>query len=961
MKKYTTLGKKNVVALLFTLILSFQLISCQKEIDNQRDYPRVKTLDVVNIDSTGATFRGEFISLGTSPVEKCGFVWGRTENLNIGNHDYIEANYNDAHMYFEARIVRSMEANKEYYVRSFAKANGKVIYGEVNSFISLGSEAPEIYEFEPRLAAWGDTIIIRGKNFSNVAVQTNLFFGGTKMPINDFVEKPNDSIIVATIPFDLAEKECNISVDILGNSRQFKSYPFKLILPTVTDFSPKFVRWGDTLTITGTNINNPQFKVSIGDFEAKGISILDRSTIELLVPDEVCTAENSVVMNFRDISISANDILRFHPPTIDSIVPPEASWGEEVTLYGKFHRLESLGKIYFNTAEAPFESHSRDSVIVKVPSDLVSQNQEGDVSIVYKANGVEANNGFMLSGPEIESFSPAKGISGTEITVQGNFAPGITKFYFGDVEVKPSYIANNYLKVVLPALVSGKVMLIAKVGEQQAVSEELFEATNPKILDFHPKTAGFGDEITLVGEYLDADTSETIVRFTNQGYFNNNPTDGPIALIKSISSTSLTLVVPDGVWYEYDRISLQVGNVYQITEDVFSILPPIISSFSPTEGVSDTEFTIIGNNFANSPYANTVTIGGRGTEIITNERNKIVARLTTMSPKLTRGNYKVTVGWGDLKTESSETYTCYSPWKLINSEDYSQYFITQGFTFTYGDNAYIYIPMVRFSRHYVFNRTLYTFSPASNSLESYVLPVSPGINSTYFSYENNIFEVSGSVDSYGMSDMVYSYNIESKEWTQQNNFPGEKRIAGFSFSFSDKAYIGGGDKQSIYGETPLNDLWEYIPSEDGWIQKNSIPFDATIGKFNTAVVNGKGYIFLYDGSVWEYNPQNDEWIEKADFPGGERYFATCFAVGNIVYYGTGRTDQWELYGEMSDLWAYDTETDTWLEKGSTPTWGISETSSFSINGKGYMGYGRHNYWGYYRATDFYEYDPTLEP
>ena len=949
MKKYITLSKKNVVILLFAVILSFQLISCQKEIDNQRDYPRIKTLDVVNIDNTGATFRGEIISLGNSPIDKCGFVWGRTENLNIGNHDYIEANYSEAEMYFEARIVRSMEANKEYYVRSFAKSNGKVIYGEVNSFISLGSEAPEILGFEPRLAAWGDTIIIRGRNFSNVAAQTNLYFGETRLPLSDLVKKPNDSILVASVPFDITEDECMLTVDILGNSRQFKTYPFKLIFPTITDFSPKIVRWGDTLAITGTNINNPQFKVKIGDFEAKEIRIVSRSSIKLLVPDEVCADDNSVVMNFRDLSIKANDILRFQPPTIDSIVPPEASWGEEVALYGKFHRLESFSKIHFNTVEATVVRHSRDSIKVMVPSDLVSQSQEGDVSLIYKANDIEAKHadGFVLKGPRIESFSPLNGRSFNEVILKGSFNTEHTKLFLGDVLLNTASVSSSSIAAIIPSesnFQSNTNRFKVVVGNSQAESQLEFTIANPKIIDFSPLEATFGDTITIIGKNFATGDESNIVTFSNMCTL-------PVVLA---NDTMVKVIVPEDTDSSPRYLSLNVksnGVVHPdnaaYSDKAFTLLKPEIISISPNSGSGDETITILGDFFNPSVEHNLIVLGD--TYLYPKSASK--NQLTVDIPPLYRGEYQIKLLMNGYEVTSPQSYVCSTPWRKLTTPSYWDV----GSLVVIQDLAYIYF-------NYYYNPTIYRYNPVDNSWVNITVPNNSKKDISVFQNNGKIYFVGGAEENNTTGartpyETVESFDPVNNNWNTLEDFPGGTIFGAFSFTIGDKSYIVGGLKQV---GSFSNEVWEYNGKTMEWIQKKNIPFSLSKLYFRqlSFVFEKKGYVFDTDMKhLWEYNPELDQWSRKKDFPGTRRMFATTFVLNDYVYFGTGQDDVLD----NNDFWTYNPKTDEWEEKSSLPFSHRINCIGFAINNKGYIGFGHSPGPQVELFYDLYEYDPTLEP
>lgn len=53
----------NKLLLWLVIILPFFCITCQKEVVESQRYPRVGTLDVVDVTSEGATFRGDILSL----------------------------------------------------------------------------------------------------------------------------------------------------------------------------------------------------------------------------------------------------------------------------------------------------------------------------------------------------------------------------------------------------------------------------------------------------------------------------------------------------------------------------------------------------------------------------------------------------------------------------------------------------------------------------------------------------------------------------------------------------------------------------------------------------------------------------------------------------------------------------------------------------------------------------------
>jgi N-acetylneuraminic acid mutarotase len=127
-------------------------------------------------------------------------------------------------------------------------------------------------------------------------------------------------------------------------------------------------------------------------------------------------------------------------------------------------------------------------------------------------------------------------------------------------------------------------------------------------------------------------------------------------------------------------------------------------------------------------------------------------------------------------------------------------------------------------------------------------------------------------------------------WRQKANFPGEERDGAMSFVINNKAYLAGG----IYNHNPMND-------------------------------------------VWDYNPSNDSWTRKADWPGTLRYSGVGFSIGTNGYLGIGQTGP--LGSFLKDLWEYNSLTDTWIRKIEFPFEGRGTAVSFIINGKAYAGTG----------------------
>ena len=128
-------GRTNF--LLLQSILLFGLTTCQKEPVATRAYPRLTTLEVSGISSTGAKFSAEIISGDPSEIIEYGFAWSDSSpdpsvdtDANIDIKGSIVGNsFNNS--------VQTLTNDKVYNLRSFIKTSNLLIYGRVVSFKTL--------------------------------------------------------------------------------------------------------------------------------------------------------------------------------------------------------------------------------------------------------------------------------------------------------------------------------------------------------------------------------------------------------------------------------------------------------------------------------------------------------------------------------------------------------------------------------------------------------------------------------------------------------------------------------------------------------------------------------------------------------------------------------------------------------------------------------------------------------
>src|SRR5687767_2832506 len=123
--------------------------------------------------------------------------------------------------------------------------------------------------------------------------------------------------------------------------------------------------------------------------------------------------------------------------------------------------------------------------------------------------------------------------------------------------------------------------------------------------------------------------------------------------------------------------------------------------------------------------------------------------------------------------------------------------------------------------------TFYTFSSVNNYTD-------------VFTNGNSVYFLNAT------TKILKEYNVVTNVWTNKANFPGNAKVVGSSTNTDTKGYIMGGTNGTHNGGHPV-----------------------TIGE------------------NWEYDFAGDSWLQKANTPGFGRHNAAAFAVGNIIYFGTG--------------------------------------------------------------------------
>ncbi|WKN43367.1 Kelch repeat-containing protein [Tunicatimonas pelagia] len=142
--------------------------------------------------------------------------------------------------------------------------------------------------------------------------------------------------------------------------------------------------------------------------------------------------------------------------------------------------------------------------------------------------------------------------------------------------------------------------------------------------------------------------------------------------------------------------------------------------------------------------------------------------------------------------------------------------------------------------------------------------------------------------------------------------------------FQDKIYVLGAFTGGFPHETPIPDVYAYVPATNQWEKVASIPESRRRGAAGVVAYQDKIYVLCgiqdghYDGHVaWldEYNPATGEWIELPDAPRPRDHFQGA-VKGTKLYAAGGRNTSAKTKQTMEltidEVDVYDFSTGEWM-------------------------------------------------
>jgi N-acetylneuraminic acid mutarotase len=638
--------------------------------------------------------------------------------------------------------------------------------------------------FSPASVSYGDTVTITGTNFPVYPESYKVNILGKESEVLSV--SPTE--LVAVISDDVVESETLISITV-GAQNLESAGTIVLKAPVITSFTPTEGTGNTEIEIKGENFspiaeNNI---VEINDTELTIVSVSE-TTLRAKVPPGIPPGVYALELNIagRTIVISSDfEIIR---PVITSVSPLNGTWGNPVTIIGEnFSNNAGENIVRFDNVQAVVLSATSNEIVAAVPDNLLTKNSEVSVQVTSVDNLIATEDSpFILSPPEISSFTPDQGKSGTSVTIIGsnfNPVPSNQIVKFGDKQAKVISATGTQLTVELPpSLADSDVNIQIDVAEQSATSNETFHLISPW---------------RRISDFPDIARSHAVAFSLGQHGYVTLGTQGALSLTKpcwrydpssdtweSVHSFHFYGAASGGSYT--NQIAFTIGDNAFVGLGIALVgnAGKEMARYSPAD---DDWFKVA--DFAGGAVTGAVaySINGRGYVTSGEDRNRELFFQTW--------EYR----------DDTDSWT--------RKADFPGRARLDAVGFSIDNKAYM--ATGRNTYYGEFYNDLWVYDPSLDDWTQLTpMPGTPRWQATAFSIQGVGYVIGGASATYLSDDAflndMWRYNPQTNSWTKLEDFPGEPRVSAVVFVIGDKAYFGTG-----YGSVngPLKDFWEFDPSK----------------------------------------------------------------------------------------------------------------------------------------------------
>jgi N-acetylneuraminic acid mutarotase len=339
--------------------------------------------------------------------------------------------------------------------------------------------------------------------------------------------------------------------------------------PLITGFLPAGAVVGTLITISGRNLAN----VTAVEFNGTPAAFNQISPTSITAVVPVGATSGRIRISTADGDFTSRPRFRVLPK-ITGFIPATAVPNEIITVTGS--NFTDAISVKFGSLNATFQVLSYEEISATVPASAVT----GPVTVTTP-DGTATGNINIARPPIISSFTPAGGIVGTTVAINGANISSVTEVLFNGVSAgTPSVVSPTSIRAIVPlGATTGKITVINRASPQGVSSAGIFRVA-PKITGFTPGNGIAGESVTISGTSF----INPIVRFGSV-----------IAAVQSFTDTTIVATIP-ATAPTIGRISVTTTGGTTTSAANFTVIrPPTISSFTASAPVGTT-ITINGTN-----------------------------------------------------------------------------------------------------------------------------------------------------------------------------------------------------------------------------------------------------------------------------------------------------------------------------------------------------------------------------
>ena len=341
---------------------------------------------------------------------------------------------------------------------------------------------------------------------------------------------------------------------------------------------------GTPVTVNGANFIAGQTAVRFGGVAAVTVNVTAANQLVATVPGGAVTGPLTVAIVGIGTNTTATNFVVSGSAVITGFTPSVGPTGSVVVISGG--DFTGTTAVKFNgTNAASFTVVAASQISATVQATATT----GPIAITTPNGTVTTSSNFVVSGlaPIVTGFSPIGGKAGDPIVITGINFTTATNVSFNGTSASFGVTSDTQITATVPTGAStGPIRIINPAGTNATGSNFII---GPFVTGFSPVAAQVGSQVVVDGlNFLEV----TNVAFTSAaGGFTN------AAAVQIVAATQLRATVPVGATNGPLRVISPSGtNVTSSNLTVFA-LAPVITDFTPTNGLPGSAVTVNGANF----------------------------------------------------------------------------------------------------------------------------------------------------------------------------------------------------------------------------------------------------------------------------------------------------------------------------------------------------------------------------